>query len=81
MFCNFHGNITGESSDIISLIFPKVSPNMPPFYFCLKQFLQVLIQAIQWLLSCVTEDLEEQDNQQQGNLSWGYWTSVLFLFV
>ena len=42
---------------------------MPPFYFCLKQFLQVLIQAIQWLLSCVTEDLEEQDNQQQGNLS------------
>ena len=69
MFCNFHGNITGESSDIISLIFPKVSLNMPPFYFCLKQFLQVLIQAIQWLLSCVTEDLEEQDNQQQGNLS------------
>ena len=29
------------------------------------------MQAIQWLLSCVTEELEEQDIRQQGTLRSG----------
>ena len=60
-----------KSSLISSVVAEVAASNMPLFFFCLKQIFQVLIQAIQWLLSCVTEDIEEQDNQQQGNLRGG----------
>ena len=67
MFNNRNGVIKVEST-LISLVFPKVTPNMPSSSPCLRRIFQVLMRAIQWLLSCVTENPEEQDNQQQGNL-------------
>ena len=71
MFNNRNGVITVEST-LISLVFPKVTPNIPSSSLCLRRIFQVLMRAIQWLLSCVTENPEEQDTQQQGNLRWSF---------
>ena len=56
MFNNRDGIITVESTLI------------PLFFQNLRRIFQVLMWAIQQLLSCVTENPEEQDNQQLGNL-------------